>query len=298
MRRGNLILEEYFNGSFAGELHTAQSVTKSFASAAIGMAISEGLIDGVDENVVDFFPAKRDSLVLDDRRARMKLEDILTMRTGTDYHENGPTSPHARLNALTSGWDDFWLDRPMVNEPGSAWQYDSGGVVTLSSIIKERYGEHADVFLRTKLFDALGFGGVKWTRNLEQHPHTGGGLFLTAKNMLSFGQLYLQNGLWNGNQLVPKEWIDASLSPQELFDSPRGASGKAIGYGYLWWLLEPDPAGTKTEYIYGALGYRGQYIFVIPEHEMVVVVTAWMPPELQSEPISFLYSTILPAIVS
>jgi CubicO group peptidase (beta-lactamase class C family) len=297
MRGGELVLEKYFNGSYNNDLHTIQSVTKSITSAAIGIAIDDGLISNVSEKMVDFFPEQRSVLVQDERRARMRLEDILTMRTGTDYNENGTGSPHFQLNDLTTGWDDFWLARPMVNEPGGFWRYDSGGVIALSAMLKDRYGSHADVYIDEKLFSPLGITRRKWFRNQELHPHTGGGLNMRALDLLKIGQLYLQKGKWNGQQLISEAWIDASFKRHYTFSNAPGSTSKRIGYGYLWWLLQPDPAGDGTP-IYAAMGYRGQYIFIIPEHDMVVVVTSWMPVNISSEPVNFLYSDILPAVVA
>jgi CubicO group peptidase (beta-lactamase class C family) len=297
MRHGKMVLEWYFNGSSLDDQHTLQSVTKSFGSAAIGVAIEQGLIEGVHEKMIDFFPNRRDAISQDTLRSKITLEDMLTMRAGTDYNENGASSPHFQLNALTSGWDDFWLNRPMINEPGTFWRYDSGGVITLSAMLKERYGHHADTFLENTLFSELGITDYRWVRNLDLHPHLGGGLFMTARDMLKFGQLYLNRGKWDGKQVVPESWIDQSLAMSHTFNPPRGIDGRTIGYGYLWWILSPDPAGNGTQPIYAALGYRGQHIFVVPEHDMVVVVTAWLPPADGSKPISFFYSDILPAIL-
>ena len=295
-RSGVLVFEEYFGSSFQEELHTLQSVTKSFTSALIGIAIERGDMEGVHEPVLDFFPQWREELGQDPRRAAMRLEDVLTMRTGTDYHESGPDSPHAQLNGLATGWDRFWLERAMVNDPGTFWRYDSGGVVTLSSMLKQRTGMHADQYADQVLFGPMGITESRWFRNDEGHPHTGGGLFLTSRDMMKFGQLFLQRGRWGDEQVVPEAWVDASIRRRETFSPPRGSAGKTEAYGYLWWMLAPDPGGSGDQDIYAAMGYRAQYIFVIPEHDMVVVVTGWMEPVDQGGPVGFLYSDILPAV--
>jgi CubicO group peptidase (beta-lactamase class C family) len=296
MRNGEMVMEEYFQLSYNNDLHTIQSVTKSVTSAAIGIAIQEGMIAGVNEKVVDFFPEQRATLIQNQRRAAMTLQDVLTMRTGTDYNENGASSPHWQLNALPTGWDDFWLARPMVADPGTVWQYDSGGVIALSSMIKDRYGSHADVFIDEKLFGPLGITRRKWFRNQEQHPHTGGGLNMRALDMLAFGRLFLQRGKWEGVQLINEAWIDASFAKQHVFNPPMGNSRLIEGYGYLWWILKPDPAGDRVQNIYAAMGAKGQFIFVLPEYEMVIAVTSNMSNANWFNPVLFLYSDILPAI--
>lgn len=297
MRHGELVLEEYFPGGSAETPHTMQSVSKSVASAIIGMALDEGILQGWDERVLDFFPQWKDDLGMDEARAAMRIEDILTMRTGTDYHENGPDSPHSQLNRLPTGWDRFWLERPMTHQPGTHWQYDSGGVIALSSLLAARTGAHADVFAQSRLFAPLGFRGTSWFRNQEGHPHLGGGLQLRSIDMLGFGQLYLQRGSWNGDQVVPRAWVDSSFVQRVTFSPPQGPNGVITGYGYLWWILAADPAGNGDRPIHAAMGYRGQYVFIVPEHEMVVAVTGWMPENMSTRPIAFLYSDILPAVV-
>jgi len=295
IRHGRLIFEEYFRGHQAEQLHTLQSVSKSFTSALIGIAIARGDIKSVDERVLDFFPGRHGIENLDERKRAMRVEDLLTMRSGTDYHERGSNSPHDRLNSLSRGWDTFVLNRPMLRPPGSHFQYDSGGVILLSSLLEARTGMHADAYAAEHLFAPLGIQRWRWFRNSQGHPHTGGGLDLRPRDMARFGHFYLQKGSWNDRRVVPREWVEVSTRRHVVFDPPRG--GGAVGYGYLWWILPPDPAGAGERDIYAAMGFRAQYIFVVPEHDMVVVVTGgtqtW--PDEQ-KPVRFLYSHILPAV--
>jgi len=126
VRHGCLVVEEYFNNWKAERLHILQSVTKSFTSALIGMAIARGEIQGVDEKILDFFPDMEAIAHMDERKASIRLKDLLTMRSGVDYHEQGPDSLHFRLNRTPTGWDKFYLDRPMAGDPGK------GGTVSVS----------------------------------------------------------------------------------------------------------------------------------------------------------------------
>ncbi len=294
VRHGDLVLEEYFHGWDADSLHTLQSVTKSFTSALVGIAIEQGAFRGVEEKVLDFFPEVKSIENLDARKRTMRLEDLLTMRSGTDYHEgHGPSdTPHDQLNHLPRGWDRFYLNRPMVQPPGTHFQYDSGGVILLSSMLKNRTGMHADAFAERHLFEPLGISRKRWFRNLEGHPHTGGGLDLLPRDMARFGLLYLRGGRWGDRQVVPADWVARSIRRQVAWDRDH-----SVGYGYLWWILEPDPEGAGKRDIYAAMGYRGQYIFVVPEHDMVVVVTGGARSRQgQARPIEMLYSHILPAV--
>ena len=294
IRHGTLVLEEYFDGGQAEKLHMLQSVSKSFTSALVGLAIAKGEFKGVDERILDFFPGRNDIANMDERKTSLRLKDLLTMRSGTDYHESGPDSPHFQLNKLETGWDKFYLDRPMLKPPGTHFLYDSGGVILLSSMLKNRTGKHADAYAEESLFKSLQIDRYFWFKNREGHPHTGGGLNLKARDTAKLGQLYLQGGRWGGEQVVPEGWVRDSLRLQVDF----GARGQeVIGYGYLWWILAPDPAGPGRQTIAAAMGFKAQYIFVIPEHDMVVVVNGDTHSRAdQRRPIEFLYSHILPSV--
>jgi len=293
IRHGYLVVEEYF-GRFQGDsLHTLQSVTKSFTSALVGIAISRGEFKGVDEKILDFFPDMTGIANLDERKESICLKDLLTMRSGTDYNENGPDSPHFQLNRLPRGWDKFYLDRPMLRMPGTHFLYDSGGVILMSAMLKKRTGMHADQYAEKYLFKPLQIAQKFWFRNQESHPHTGGGLNLKPRDTAKFGLLYLQKGRWGGKQIVPEAWVKESSIKRVDF----GATSQTIGYGYLWWILRPDPDGNGKDNIYAAMGFRAQYIFVIPEHDMVVVVNGDTQSRIdQRKPIEFLYTHILKSV--
>ncbi len=293
VRNGALVWEEYFGGSNQEELHTLQSVTKSFTSAAIGIAIAREDIAGVETPILDFFPDYPEPDNLDDRKRAIRLKHLLTMRSGTDYHENGDDSPHLRLNATKTGWDRFYLDRPMVRDPGSTFQYDSGGVILLSAILQRRTGLHADNYLEEHLFGKLGITEAQWFRNDEMHPHTGGGLFLRARDVAKFGLLYLRQGRWQDEQVVPRGWVEESF--REQVDLRYMGRPFITGYGYLWWIMRPDPDGEENAPIYSARGFMGQYIFIIPEHRMVVVSTGRNMDSKSGDAVRFLYSHILKA---
>jgi len=265
VRNGYLVVEEYFDDYHADRIHTLQSVSKSFTSALIGIAIEQGKIKGVQERALDFFPDIHDIQNMDERKAAIK------------------------------GWDRFYLNRKMLCKPGTRFQYDSGGVILMSSILKSRTGMHADSFAEKYLFIPLGIKNVMWYRNQEGHPHTGGGLSLLPRNMAKFGLLYLRKGRWENRQVVPADWVEESFQKRISFDGR--SSSREIGYGYLWWVLMPDLVGAGKENIFAAMGFRAQYIFIIPEHDMVVVVTgSTVSQSDQKRPISFLYSYILPAV--
>ncbi|MBN2414619.1 serine hydrolase [bacterium] len=293
VRHGVLVWEKYFRTGHPDSLHTLQSVSKSVTSAMIGIAIARGDITGVETPILDYFPGYEPKN-LDERKRSIRLRHILTMRSGNDYHERGPGSPHYLLNETPTGWDTFYLDRPMIRKPGEHFQYDSGGVILMSAILQRATGLHADRYADTYLFPALGISKTRWFRNREGHPHTGGGLFLTSRDMARFGLLYLRDGRWNGGQLVPEQWVRDSFTEQvdlRPFDRPPDT-----GYGYLWWIMKPDPAGAGGYPVFAAKGYMGQFIFVIPEYDMVVVTTAGSMDEHMGDACHYLYTDVLEAV--
>jgi CubicO group peptidase (beta-lactamase class C family) len=294
VRHGRLVLEESFNGWDPGKLHTLQSVSKSFTSALVGIAIARGEFKGVDEKVLDFFRDLKGTANMDERKAAMRVEDILTMRTGTDYHENGPGSPHEQMSRLASGMDRFYLDRPMIRAPGTGFQYDSGGVILLSAMLKSRTGKHAEEYARDLLFKPLGIEKWFWFHNAEGHTHTGGGLSLSGRDAAKLGQLYLDKGRWGNVQVVPEAWVRESLKMRVDLTLPGQPPS---GYGYLWWVWAPDPRGKSGGDIYAARGRLGQYVIVVPEHDMVVVFLGDAKDRAEmGKPIEVFYDRILTTV--
>lgn len=294
VRHGRLVLEENLHGWGPGKIHMLQSVSKSFTSALVGIAIAQGAFKSVDEKVLDFFPDMKDIANLDERKKAMRLEDILTMRTGTDYNEDGESSPHWRLNRLARGWDKFYLDRPMLQAPGTGFQYDSGGVILISAMLKRRTGRHAREYAIEHLFKPLGIEKFWWGGNAEGHTHTGGGLSLSGRDAAKLGQLYLDKGRWGDLQVLPESWVRESLKMRVDLTLPGQPPS---GYGYLWWIWAPDPRGKSGEFIYAARGRFGQYIIVVPEHDMVVVFLGDAKNRAEmGKPIEVFYDRVLTAI--
>jgi CubicO group peptidase (beta-lactamase class C family) len=182
----------------------------------------------------------------------------------------------------------------MLCAPGTEFRYDSGGVILLSAMLKNRTGMHAHEYADRFLFKPLGIETRLWYRNKEGHTATGGGLMLTARDTAKFGLLYLNGGRWGEVQVVPEDWVRESLRMHvDLTVKGQPPSG----YGYLWWVLAPDPRGNGRQFVYGARGRFGQYIFIVPEHDMVVVVfgDAKTSPEM-AKPIEIFYDRILTAV--
>lgn len=294
VRHGQLVFEEYFDGWHADRLHELQSISKGIVSACVGIALGRGELESIGQTMVSFFP-EMEIENLDDRKRAIIIGDVLRMSTGTDYQEGYRDSPHWRLNRMRSGWTEFWLSRPMVYAPGTGWTYDSGGVIALSAVFQKATGLHVDDYAARHLFEPLGIERYEWERNAEGHPHAGGGLHLRPRDLAKIGVLMLNGGAWEGRQVVPTDWVE--LSTRTKFRFPPEYD-PIVGYAYLWWVFKPDPALPDGSPIVAGTGLGGQYLFWIPDHDMVVVVTGWSDDREESRaPRRFLYDDILRAVI-
>lgn len=254
-----LITEQYFDPFSADELHYQYSVTKSVTSTLIGIAIDQGLIQNVDQKLLDFFPEYTDIQNLNERKEKITLKDILSMRAGFSWDEWTYSYLDERNNAhqlIRSGdMMQFMLDRPMAAEPGQQFTYNSGATMLLSGIIQSVSGQSAEDFARDNLFDPLGISSWRWEKGKDSLSNTGWGLHLLPKDMAKIGRLFLNNGMWDGRQVVSKNWVTESIQ------------NHGNNYGYQWWLDGQDES-------YSARGWGGQTIVVVPDHHLVIVSTA------------------------
>ncbi|MFW9993618.1 MAG: serine hydrolase domain-containing protein [Candidatus Odinarchaeota archaeon] len=245
--------------------HQICSCTKSLVSALTGIAIEKGYIESVNQKVVDFFPG-RTIANLDSRKQDLTVEDLLTMRTGFDWWQPFSTSPDFKdrktdpnLMYANPDWTQYALDRPMACEPGMSWVYCEGASHLLSAIIEQTTGKSTLAFAREFLFEPLGITDVYWPKAAEGVYYGGTGVYMKTRDMVKLGILYLNNGSWNGQQVLPAEWVVNSTRTYHSF-------WENSGYGYQWWTFPESKA-------YSAIGGAGQRIFVVPEHDLVVVLT-------------------------
>ena len=296
VRNGYLVIESYFNGWGPDDLHTLQSDTKSITSLLVGIARQQGFISSVDQKLLGFFPEYRRIKNVDDRKAAMSLRDLLTMRTGLNWSEDPyEGSPLWQLNNCGCDWLKFTLDWRMREQPGTRFEYNSGGVILLGGVIRNASGIPTDLFAQRYLFDPLGITRVRWYYGKPDNlPHMGGGLNLRPLDMAKIGYLVLRRGRWGDQQVVAEDWLAESL--QHSVTSVRTFAGRPVDYGYLWWLLHLDGEGIEgpDADVYTAAGAQGQWIFIIPKYDMVVVSTGSTPSF--DKAVGFLYSDILRAV--
>jgi CubicO group peptidase (beta-lactamase class C family) len=256
-RNGTLVLEEYFHGWGADDLHRIASCTKSVSSLLVGIAIDRGDIGGVTAPLLDFFPEHRGAA--GEGWERIQLEHLLTMSMGLDWTDR-------EAEAFAPPGEDPFADvitRGVQTEPGTSWRYVSRNTNLLSEIILRATGSHADVFAAEHLFGPLGITSWDWENNkYEGHPQMSGTLKLRPRDMAKLGQLVLDEGSWKGQELVSPEWIRESTRTHFYPDA-------IDEYGYLWWGFdEPQPGGIDF-----AMGIGDQYILVVPAFRLVAVVT-------------------------
>ena len=278
-RGGKLVFERYFKGSDeingrrvesvtfdADTLHNIKSATKSVASLALGIAIDRGLIRGVNEPIFSFFPELSD--LRSPEKERIQLVHALTMTMGLKWVEAIPSNEDNNDEGRMHMAPDpcrYVLSLPATAPPGQEFFYNTGALTLVSAIVRKATGRPLDEFARAVLFEPLGITRFEWIR-VKGDADAGGGLRLRPRDMAKIGQLVLAGGRWNDRQVVSKAWVETSTAPK--FKATNGLS-----YGYLWWLGR-SPLNGREVYWAGALGRGGQSIRIVPELDLVVVVTA------------------------
>ena len=271
IRHGYVVLEEYpapWQGQGRTEslygTHYLYSVTKSFTSSLVGLAIDNGFIDNTSQTLLSFFP-NHTVANNDEQKEQLTLRNLLTMRSGLPWDETSVpfTSPENgiwQLDNNQSGGVQFMLDRPMEYAPDEIFHYNTGASHLLSGIVQETSNMSSLEFANEYLFTPLGVNTSYWWTDRQGVNLGGYDLQLRPLDMAKFGYLFLNNGTWDDEQVISSSWVNESTTTVTAFS---GTSG----YAYQWWTM-PDLG------VYFAAGLYGQYIFVSPEHDLVAVFTS------------------------
>ncbi|NOR88978.1 MAG: serine hydrolase [Anaerolineales bacterium] len=283
VRNGTMVADVSIHPFNATSKHNIYSCTKSVVSALVGIAIDQGYIEGLQQPVLSFFP-QRTIANRDANKEAMTLEHLLTMTTGFRCQDSY-LYRWSGLNQMreSEDWVQVVLDLPMEGEPGERFEYCNGASHLLSGIIQETTGVSANEYAMENFFGPLGISDVDWPSSPQGISVGYSELRMRPQDMAKIGLLYLNEGRWDGEQIVPSEWVNFSTSQ---FISATLEDG----YGYQWWV---DDSG-----MYLALGYRGQFIFVIPEKEMVVVFTSSLEDNDFYVPQTLLNDFVIPAAVT
>ena len=258
VRHGHVIAEAWWKPETADKPHILNSLSKSFNSTAVGLAIADGKLS-LDDPVLKFFPADAPTEISDNLKA-MTVRDLLTMTCG---HDSEPKAVGGAPSVKQ------FLAVPVVHQPGTHFQYNTMGSYTLSAIVTKVTGQTELEYLKPRLFAPLGIENPAWTSSPEGNSLGGYGLFLRTEDIAKFGQLYLRKGKWNGQQLIPEKWVEQATSKQVPNDqeshSKIGIDWQQ-GYGFQFWRC--------THNSFRGDGAGGQLCVVIPEKDTVIAITA------------------------
>jgi CubicO group peptidase (beta-lactamase class C family) len=300
-RAGRLVLERYFDGpdnargrplghvAFRVDtLHDLRSVTKSIVGLLYGIALAAAKVPAPEASLFAAFPEYAE-LAGAAGRDRLTIHHVLTMTMGTDWDETSVpySDPRNSEIAMDMAPDRyrFVLERPVVAEPGRRWHYNGGATALLARIIAKGTGRSLTEFAREALFDPLGIGTTEWFTGKDGDPVAASGLRLTPRDLARVGQLMLNGGTWADRRVVPTAWLDRCVTPLVSVDEVRR-------YGYQWYVGDfafGDQLGwrlSRLERWWGGFGEGGQRLFVMPDLDLVVAITAgnylmpdqWMPP--------------------
>lgn len=265
-RNGKIVAEEYTNYKDYGpdSIKNVMSVTKSFTGVLVGLALEKGFIESTDDPISKYL----DGIVSfpDDIKAGITIDQLLKMSFGHSWNGTSPSSLYETW-AGTQDHLQYIIDLPLVNPPGTKFNYSDGASHLLSVIISEATGTNTLDFAREYLFKPLDIKKYDWAKDDRGYPNGAAGLRIIPSDMVKFGNLFLNNGKYNGKQVIPESWITTMTTPKistnnDVLYGPE--------YGYQIWL------GSSGGYkYYMAMGWGGQFIFILPEYNTVITATCW-----------------------
>ncbi|MDX2004120.1 MAG: serine hydrolase domain-containing protein [Meiothermus sp.] len=261
LRRGRVVAEAWWHPYAPQHPHVLYSLSKSFAATAVGLAVAEGRL-GLEDRVVSFFPDELPEAVSDNLEA-MTVRHLLTMASG---HAK---DPFEAMNWGEQNWPQHILAQPVEHAPGSRFVYNSAATYLLSTILRRATGQGLLDFLGPRLFEPLGIARPTWEACPQGTEIGGWGLSLPTEAIATFGQLYLQGGVWEGQRLLPEGWVEEATARQVDNASPEGKNPDwQQGYGYQFWRCQHGA--------YRGDGAFGQYCVVMPDQEAVLAITSYV----------------------
>ena len=268
IKNGYLVAEDYFNEGSVEQKDRLQSVTKSYTSALVGTALEQGCLSSVDQKVLDFFPEVAGKIT-DPRKEQITVRNLLEMRGGYPDEEDA----QALWDGLLSGhYPHLIEDFPLVSDPGTRFHYSNLSSNWLGIIVDRSCGMKLKAYAEENLFSHLDVEPGDWGQDAEGHNNGCGDLHLSARDAAKFGLLYLNDGIFAGNQIIPSDWVKDSLqtySMNEAFVKKVG-DFRDIGYGYQWW-----SATAGNYHVNFAWGHGGQLIVLVDDLDLVVVTTSY-----------------------
>ena len=267
VKNGYLIAEDYFNEGSMGGKTLLQSASKSYISALVGIALEQGYLSSVDQKMIDFFPEFADQIT-DPRKEQITIREMLQMRAGYPDEE----TDQAYLDALYWGeYPHLILEFPLVSDPGASFNYSNLTFSWLAILLARACGTDLKSYAQVHLFQPMDTEVGDWLQDRDGYYIGSGGIHLTAREAVKFGLLYLNNGKYAGEEIIPSDWVHDSLQTysKNARDYGRSLLFRDLGYGYGWWTAR---AGEHSFSF--AWGHGGQLIVLLDELDMVIVTTA------------------------
>ena len=261
--QGDAIAEAYyFDGNTETSLNHVRSVTKSVMTTLVGIALEEGFLTSLDHSLGLYLSEVAD---LGDKGG-ITVQHLLTMTGGFEWQE--VDGPEYTQWILSDNQIQYVLDKPLVATPGTLYNYNSGATHLLSAVLTQATGMSTLAFADRYLFRPIGLRARAWERDQQGFYNGGAGLEVRPTDLGRLGRLYLQAGMWAGQQVVPADWVATAKAEKIALNFPYGPL-RDVDYGYLWWLEN----GINAE-VYFAWGYGGQFIVCVPSLDLVVTTTA------------------------
>ncbi|KMQ62371.1 beta-lactamase [Chryseobacterium sp. BLS98] len=292
IKNEKLLLEEYFSNSGRDSLQDTRSVGKSFASALAGIAIRDGYLKNENQMLKEFYDLKQFKNY-SSAKDSITIKSLITMGSGFDGNDSDENSPGNEENMYpTENWVKFTLDLPTTqNKPAKTWSYFTAGVVLTGDILDKTVPKGLENYAEKKLFQPLGITNYKWQFTPQQKPSLAGGIRMRVLDFAKFGQLYKNNGVWNGKNIIDKNWIKKSFT--NYFTNDQDFEG----YGYLFW-RKVYKVGDRSFEAYQSSGNGGNKIIIFTEIPVVIVVTAkaYNKPYAHIQTDKIVQEYLLPAI--
>lgn len=265
LKDNHLILEEYFNNHTSDSPHDLRSVTKSITSLLMGIAIDRGLIHSIDDPVSKYIPFPDENNVGSGKNT-ITIRHLLTMSSGLECNDWDKNSKGQEDRVYKKkDWLTFFMELPLINTPGNVAHYCTMGQILATEIIAVTSRMSIDAFAKAYLFDPLGIDNLYWGHTSNKEViQSGKRLYMTSRDLGKIGLLVLNNGQWEGEQLISEEWIAETSKTQTQITG--------IDYGLLWWKI-PFRVNDQTFIALSATGNGGQYIFIFPELNLIAVFT-------------------------
>lgn len=268
VKNGRLIAEGYFNGATVNQQAVLASVTKSYVSALVGIALDQGCLSSVDQKMFDFFPEFA-AQIQDPRKEQITIGDMLKMRSGYPWEEFTP--PYLDTLLSNNNWLPRMVEFPLTSDPGTEFGYSNLTAHLLAVIVARACDTDLLTYGQEHLFSPLNAQVGAWPYDANGYRYGSGDIAFTARDMAKFGLLYLDDGEYAGQQVISDDWVHASLQTYSdgIYGNRLGRYFRDIGYGYLWW-----SARAGAHHFNYAWGHGGNLIVLLDELDMVIVTTA------------------------